>query len=138
MAKKIVSNQKSVKTPAKKTKIALKTAATPVSKKLPTAAKPYNKTQILNTISMLVGDVTKKQAGEVIDALGKILEAHLKKGGAGVFTLPGMMKCYVLHKPATKAHKGINPFTKEEMMFKAKPARNVVRIRPLKKLKDML
>ena len=131
-------HQKSVKTPAKKTKIALKTAATPVSKKLPTAAKPYNKTQILNTISMLVGDVTKKQAGEVIDALGKILEAHLKKGGAGVFTLPGMMKCYVLHKPATKAHKGINPFTKEEMMFKAKPARNVVRIRPLKKLKDML
>lgn len=87
---------------------------------------------------MLVGDITKKQAGELIDALGRIVEAHLKKGGAGVFTLPGMMKCYILHKPATKAHKGINPFTKEEMMFKAKPARNVIRIRPLKKLKDIV
>ena len=74
----------------------------------------------------------------MVDALGKILEAHLKKGAAGVFTLPGILKCYILHKPATKAHKGINPFTKEEMTFKAKPARNVVRIRPLKKLKEIL
>jgi nucleoid DNA-binding protein len=137
MAKKIVSSRKAVKAPAKKAKTAVKAAA-PASKKLPVATKPYNKTQILSTLSTLVGDITKKQASEVIDALGKILEAHLKKGAAGVFTLPGMMKCYILHKPATKAHKGINPFTKEEMMFKAKPARNVVRIRPLKKLKDIV
>jgi nucleoid DNA-binding protein len=134
MAKKTI-NRKSVKSPAKKAK-STKTTAT--SKKLPLATKPYNKTQILSTLSMLVGDISKKQAGELIDALGKIVEAHLKKGGAGVFTLPGMMKCYILHKPATKAHKGINPFTKEEMMFKAKPARNIVRIRPLKKLKDIV
>lgn len=126
--------RKAVKPSAKKASV--KTVAT-ISKKLPVATKPYNKTQILGTISQLTG-VSKKEAGDMVDALGKILEAHLKKGAAGVFTLPGMMKCYILHKPATKAHKGINPFTKEEMMFKAKPARNVVRIRPLKKLKEIV
>ena len=131
--KKTASSRKTVK---QVKKAPAKTAAA-TSKKLPVASKPYNKTQILGTISQLTG-VTKKQASEMIDALSKILEAHLKKGAAGVFTLPGMMKCYILHKPATKAHKGINPFTKEEMMFKAKPARNVVRIRPLKKLKEIV
>jgi nucleoid DNA-binding protein len=55
-----------------------------------------------------------------------------------VFAVPGLMKITVQHKPATKPRKGINPFTGQEMMFKAKPARNVVRIRPLKSLKDMV
>jgi nucleoid DNA-binding protein len=48
------------------------------------------------------------------------------------------MKITVKRKPATKARKGINPFTGEEMMFKAKPARNVIKVRPLKKLKEMV
>jgi nucleoid DNA-binding protein len=48
------------------------------------------------------------------------------------------MKVVVVRKPATKARKGINPFTKQETMFKAKPARNVVKIRALKALKDMV
>lgn len=126
--------RKAVKTSAKKAPA--KTVAV-VSKKLSVATKPYNKTQILGSISQLVG-ISKKEAGDAIEALGKILEAHLKKGAAGVFTLPGLLKCYIQHKPATKAHKGVNPFTKEEMMFKAKPARNVVRIRPLKKMKEMV
>jgi nucleoid DNA-binding protein len=52
--------------------------------------------------------------------------------------VPGLMKLVVQRKPATKARKGINPFTGEETMFKAKPARNVVKIRPLKNLKDMV
>jgi hypothetical protein len=52
--------------------------------------------------------------------------------------MPGLCKIVVQHKPATKERKGINPFTKEETVFKAKPARNVVKIRPLKKLKDMV
>ena len=134
MAKKNVSSRKVVKTASK----AAKKAPAVSNKKIPLATKPYNKTQLLSTLSTLVGSITKKQASDTIDALGKILEAHLKKGAAGVFTLPGMMKCYILHKPATKAHKGVNPFTKEEMMFKAKPARNIVRIRPLKKLKDIV
>src|SRR5437868_5040274 len=100
--KKAVSSRKAVKTSAKKAPA--KTAAA-TSKKIPVATKPYNKTQILGAVSQLTG-VSKKQASDMLDALGKILEAHLKKGAAGVFTLPGMLKCYILHKPATKAHKG--------------------------------
>ncbi|MEE9418670.1 MAG: HU family DNA-binding protein [Desulfatiglandaceae bacterium] len=56
----------------------------------------------------------------------------------GKFTLPGLMKIEVKRKPATKARKGINPFTDEETVFKAKPARNVVKIRPLKQMKGMV
>ncbi|MCK4951550.1 MAG: HU family DNA-binding protein, partial [Gammaproteobacteria bacterium] len=56
----------------------------------------------------------------------------------GTFTVPGLMKVKVVRKPATKARKGINPFTGEEMMFKAKPARNVAKVLPLKGLKDMV
>ena len=59
------------------------------------------------------------------------------KKGPGIFSLPGLMKITVVKKPATKARMGINPFTKEEQMFKAKPASRVVKIRPLKALKDM-
>jgi len=54
-----------------------------------------------------------------------------------VFNLPGLLKVMVVRKPATEARKGINPFTGQETIFKAKPARNVVKIRPLKGLKDM-
>ena len=61
----------------------------------------------------------------------------MKKGAAGEFTVPGLMKLQVKSKPATKARKGVNPFTGEEMMFKAKPARRTVKVRPLKKLKEM-
>jgi len=67
-----------------------------------------------------------------------LIARHLKKGGAGQFTIPGLMKWEVKRKPAKKARRGINPFTGEEMMFKAKPARNVVKVRPLKKLKEMV
>ena len=65
------------------------------------------------------------------------MEGHLKKRGAGQFTLPGLMKIVTQKKPATKARKGINPFTGEETTFAAKPARTMVKVRPLKKLKDM-
>ena len=54
----------------------------------------------------------------------------------GVFSIPGFAKMVVIKKPATKARKGINPFTKEPMVFKAKPARKIVRARPLKAVKD--
>ena len=75
---------------------------------------------------------------DVFTALSNLAMRHLHKKGSGEFVLPGLAKCVVKHKPATKARKGINPFTGEEMMFKAKPARNVVKIRPLKKLKEMV
>ena len=66
------------------------------------------------------------------------LNPCLGKKGSGAYTVPGLMKLVVQRKPATKARPGINPFTKEETIFKAKPARNVVKIRPLKNLKDMV
>ncbi len=65
------------------------------------------------------------------------MEGHLKKRGAGQFTLPGLLKIVTQKKPATKARKGINPFTGEATTFAAKPARTMVKVRPLKKLKDM-
>jgi nucleoid DNA-binding protein len=83
-------------------------------------------------------ELTKKQVSLVIDELSILIERHIEKRGPGQFTLPGLMKIEVKRKPATKARKGFNPFTKEETVFKAKPARNVVKIRPLKKVKDMV
>lgn len=94
------------------------------------------KMQILSTMADHA-EITNRQAGACLTALEALLNACLKKGGPGAFVLPGLMKCQVIHKPATKARKGINPFTKEPTVFKAKPARNIVKVRPLKKLKEM-
>lgn len=80
----------------------------------------------------------RKDVVTLFDELRTIIQAHVKKQGPGQFTLPGLVKLTVTHKPATKARKGINPFTGEEMMFKAKPARNVVKARALKQLKEMV
>jgi len=82
--------------------------------------------------------ITKKQAAEVLDQIGLLIEGHLANRKVGKFVLPGLLKIEVKRKPATKARKGINPFNGEETIFKAKPARNVVKIRPLKRLKDMV
>ena len=94
------------------------------------------KTQILDALAAAT-ELSRKQVAAVLDSLGEVIEAHLKKNGAGEFVLPGLLKISSLRKPATKARKGINPFTKEEVTFKAKPASTVIKVRPLKKLKDM-
>lgn len=105
------------------------------------AAKPIKvalkKPQLMAEIADMT-ELSKKEVTSVFEALNDIMYRHLKKGGVGEFTMPGLMKCKLKRKPATKARKGINPFTGEEMMFKAKPARNTVAIRPLKKLKEMV
>lgn len=101
------------------------------------AKKPPTKTEIFNSIAEQT-DLTKKDVAAVFDALSKDISKSLGKRGAGAFSIPGLCKILVQRKPATKARKGINPFTGEETMFKAKPARNVVKIRPLKNLKDMV
>jgi nucleoid DNA-binding protein len=67
-----------------------------------------------------------------------VITAHITSKGPGSFTLPGLLKMIIQHKPATKARKGINPFTGEPTIFKAKPARRVIKIRALKKLKEMV
>ena len=103
----------------------------------PTTIKErFNKTQILDHIAASTA-LSRKQVAAVIDSLGDVIEAHVKKNAVGEFVLPGLLKISTVHKPASKAHKGINPFTKEEVMFKAKPASTAVKVRPLKKLKDM-
>jgi len=101
------------------------------------ADKPMTKTEILNSLAEAT-ELNKKQVSSVLEALGDLIGHNLGKKGPGVFNVPGLMKIKVVRKPATKARKGINPFTGEETMFKAKPARNVVKISPLKGLKDMV
>ncbi len=109
----------------------------PASKKANVVKAPMSRSAIVNEIGQNTG-LSRKQVSSVFDELSTLMERHIKKGGVGQFTLPGLMKIEVKRKPATKARKGINPFTGVETTFKAKPARNVVRIRPLKKLKDMV
>ncbi len=82
--------------------------------------------------------LSRKQVASVFDGLTTIIEEELGKKGPGMFTIPGLLKIKIIRKPATKAREGINPFTKEAMTIKAKPARNVVKAYPLKSLKEMV
>jgi nucleoid DNA-binding protein len=79
-------------------------------------------------------EIARKDVKGVIEAVAEIGHKELKKTGA--FLVPGLAKFIVIKKPATKARKGINPFTKEPTVFKAKPARKIVRARPVKAAKD--
>lgn len=119
------------KAPAKK-----KAKAKAPAKRLTAVKDRYSKTQLLSEISEKT-ELSRKQVGAVIDELSDLIERHVKKGACGEFVLPGMMKITTVKKPARKARKGINPFTGEETMFKAKPASIQVKVRPLKKLKEM-
>jgi nucleoid DNA-binding protein len=105
-----------------------------MAKKKKSGARARTKSDILTNVATETG-LTRKDVGSVLESITTLIKKDLKKG-PGVFTLPGLIKLKVVHKPATKARKGLNPFTGEEMMFKAKPAKNVVRARPLKALKD--
>jgi nucleoid DNA-binding protein len=107
-----------------------------MAKKRSTLDKKYTKTQIAEHIAEST-ELTKAQVNSVLDSLGEVINLHVKKRSVGEFVLPGILKITTVSKPAVKARKGINPFTKEEQMFKAKPATTVVKVRPLKGLKDM-
>ncbi len=98
--------------------------------------EPLTKSQLFTTIAENT-ELKKKDVVAVFDELSSLLNGHIKRNGAGVFTLPGLLKIKVVRKPATKARKGTNPFTGEPTVFKAKPARNVVKAQPLKNLKEM-
>ena len=119
---------------AEKKAVAKKSAT---RRKAAAVKKPMTKSAIMEEIAENTG-LNKKQVSSVLDELAVLIERHIKKKAAGQFTLPGLMKVEVKRRLATKARKGINPFTGEETVFKAKPARNVVKIRPLKKIKDMV
>ncbi len=99
--------------------------------------KAATKGEVYTKIAGKTG-LTKKQVSTVFDALTEMIGNELGKKGPGIFQVPGLLKLKVIRKPATKAKTGINPFTKEPMMYKAKPARNVVKALPLKSLKEMV
>ena len=118
-----------------KKKTAKKSAAAP-AKKIKAIKEPMTKSALYTELADRT-ELKKKDIVAVFDQLSEIINGHVRKNGAGVFTMPGLMKVKVVRKPATKARPGINPFTGEETIFKAKPARNVVKVQPLKALKDM-
>ncbi len=93
-----------------------------------------SKSTLIQTIADQSGNLTRKDVKGVIESLATIGYKELKKSGA--FVLPGFAKFVVIKKLATKARKGINPFTKEPTIFKAKPARKVIKARPVKAIKD--
>ena len=124
------------KAPAKKTaKKASPAKAAPV-KKIPTVKERFSKSQILNQISEKT-ELSRKQVSSVLEELTDIIEGHVKKRACGEFVMPGLFKIVTVKKPARKARKGTNPFTGEETVFAAKPASIQVKVRPLKKLKEM-
>lgn len=96
-------------------------------------ATQLTKSQIIEKLSAET-EVSKKDVKGVLESLATLGYKELKK--AGVFLVPGFAKFVVIKKPATKARKGTNPFTGEPMTFKAKPARKIVRARPVKAAKD--
>ena len=134
-AKKAVKKTAAKKTAARKAP-AKKAAAKKAATRVTAVKEPMTKSQILNEIAEST-ELSRKQVQAVFDELGTLIHRHIKKRAADQFTVPGLMKITVKNKPAQKARKGINPFTGEETMFKAKPASRQVKIRPLKKLKDM-
>jgi nucleoid DNA-binding protein len=151
MAKKKKATRAKAKPKARKSSARAKTSSrrntaakrTPAAKaapfkapKLSPASTPRTKSQIVMTLSEQTG-LTRKDVTNIFSALTDVIGNDMGKRGCGLFTVPGLMKIRRVNKPATKARKGINPFTGEETVFKAKPARNVVKVRPLKALKDM-
>jgi len=98
--------------------------------------KAPTKSEVIQSIAQS-SELSRKQVSSVLEGLAGEMKKALGKKGAGLFVVPGLMKVSVIQKPAVPARKGINPFTKMEQMFKARPARKVVKVRPLKNLKDM-
>ncbi|AKH70408.1 bacterial nucleoid DNA-binding protein [Spongiibacter sp. IMCC21906] len=122
---------------AAKAKAAPKAKAAAAAPKRKTTAinEKMTKTQILTEIAENT-ELSRKQVTAVLDELEVLIQRSIKKRALGEFTIPGLMKITTVKKPATKARKGVNPFTGEETTFKAKPASVAVKVRPLKKLKD--
>ncbi len=135
-AKKKASKKPAVKKKAVKKKAAKK-AAVP-EKKITAIKNAYTKSQLYARISEDTG-LARKDIAKVFDSLSEVIEGHIKARGAGEFKVPGLLKIKVNKKPATKARKNVpNPFRPGEFMdVAAKPARKVVKVLPLKALKDM-
>jgi len=99
-------------------------------------ANLMSKSELIEKLAGYSGGLSKKNVKEILEGLADIAHKELKKSGA--FLVPGAAKFVVIKKPATKAREGINPFTKEPTIFKAKPARKLIKARPVKAAKDAL
>jgi len=97
--------------------------------------KRMSKTQFVTTLAEKSG-LNKKQATSALDTINAMVAQQLGKRGPGEVLIPGLLKLNIVNKPATRKHEGINPFTKEPMTYKAKPAHKVIKMRALKALKD--
>lgn len=115
----------------------VKTAKKMAAVKMPSVKDPLSKSGMIKTITD-VTSLNKRDVVAVLDCLTQVIEKHVKSGGPGIFVMPGLMKISVVKKPARPARKGVNPFTGEEIMIKAKPAYKAVKIKALKKLKEMV
>ncbi len=125
------------KSTARKTSGAAAGGREALSRVVKSVKKARTKSDIMGVIAASSG-LAKKEIAAVFDNLQELITFDLGRSGPGVFNFPGLMKIVKVTKPATKARKGINPFTKEPMMFKAKPAHSVVKVRALKSLKEMV
>lgn len=115
--------------------------AAPGKKSAAKAASPKPIKETLSKSGLIahiaeVSDVSAKDVRAVLAALEGAMHGSISKKGAGSFTLPGILKITATKVPAKPKRKGINPFTKEEVWFAAKPATTKLKVRPLKKLKD--
>lgn len=106
-------------------------------KKLPNFRDPLSKSGVIKALTDFTA-LPKKDVTLVLDGYVQIIEKHLKNGGPGKFVMPQIFKMVVVKKPARPARKGKNPFTGEEITIKARPAYRAVKIRALKKLKEMV
>ena len=97
--------------------------------------KRLSKSQFVADLAEKSG-LTKKQVTSALAALGALVAQQLGRRGPGDVVIPGLLRLVVVEKPAAAQHEGINPFTKAPMTYKARPARKVIRARPLKALKD--
>ena len=122
---------------AKKTTKKVSAKKSVPARKITAVKKPMTKSAIINELTQNT-QLSKKQVSSVLDELAILIERHIKKRAPGQFTLPGLMKIEVKKRPATKKREGRNPRTGEKMIIKAKPAHRVVKIKPLKRVKDMV
>ena len=113
--------------------------AAPKAAAKPSAPKPIKETLSKSGLVAHIADtsgVASRDVRAVLSSLEGAMAGSVSKKGAGTFTLPGLLKVTAVNVPAKPKRKGINPFTKEEQWFAAKPASVKLKVRPLKKLKD--
>ena len=108
-----------------------------VRKKTSNIRTAYTKSETIKAIAAKTG-MNKSQIISVLEAFEQVVEEHIQESGPGYFTWPGLLKVETVVKPATPAKQRINPFTGKKTLYRAQPAKKTVKIKALKKLKDVV